>query len=159
MNQKHNFWYWVVFILLAIWQLPQFIVAIVMLPFMGKLKLIADGHYNLCFHATNMSGGISLGPIAYVSTSINKADNRSAIIGHEFSGHTVDSKIFGPLYLFIVGIPSLLNASFVFTDNYYDFYPEKWANKHAGLKCNDKYSYIIEFIDDESRDKTERYLV
>jgi hypothetical protein len=44
-----------------------------------------------------------------------------------------DSKVMGPLYVFIVGIPSLLNAAFDFTKCYYDFYCEAWANKHAGL--------------------------
>ena len=135
---KHSFWYWTVFVLLTIWQLPQFLVAVVMLPFMGKLTVVRDGHFNICFRASKMSGGISLGPFAYVSDSRARCDE---VIAHEFDGHTVDSKIFGPLYLFIVGIPSILNAIFSFTDCYYDWYPECWANKHAGLEV-DKYGNL-----------------
>ena len=81
-----------------------------------------------------MSGGISLGPMAFVS----ERSNTPATIAHETDGHTVDSKIFGPLYLFVIGIPSILNAAFDFTECYYDFYPEKWANRRAKLEV-DKY--------------------
>lgn len=128
---KHNVWYWIVFGLLTVWQLPQFLVALVMMPFLGKLDVCADGHYNICFRGEKMKGGISLGPFAFVSKYSSKTT-----ICHEFDGHTVDSKWMGPLYLFIVGIPSILNAWLGFTKCYYDFYPEKWANKHAGLGVN-----------------------
>jgi len=134
--KKKGFLWWVVFVLLTIWQLPQFLVAVVMLPFIGKLKLIAERHYNFCFVGEGMSGGISLGPFCYVSPYLTGDTH----VAHELDGHTVDSKIWGPLYLFVIGIPSLLNAMYDFTECYYDFYPERWANKHAGLatdnRCN-----------------------
>ena len=40
-----------------------------------------------------------------------------------------------PLYLFVIGIPSIMWA-WLGDDNkcYYDFYTERWANKHAGLE-------------------------
>ena len=132
--EKKSFLWWVVFVLLAIWQLPQFIVALVMLPFLGDLKLIADRHFNLCFVGSNMMGGISPGPFAYVSPRLTG----DVYVAHELDGHTVDSKIWGPLYLLVVGLPSLLNAEFNFTDCYYDFYPERWANKHAGLATDER---------------------
>ena len=135
--EKKGFLWWIVFILLAIWQLPQFIVALVVLPFLGKLKLVAERHYNFCFVGKNMNGGISLGPFAYISNGLDNSGRREEYIAHELDGHTVDSKIFGPLYLFVIGIPSILNAIFDFTKCYYDFYPEKWANKHAGLAVNE----------------------
>ena len=55
---------------------------------------------------------------------------------HEY-GHTIQSLIFGPFYLFAVGIPSLAWSFLpVFvrkrTDagrSYFSVYPEKWANK------------------------------
>lgn len=131
--EKKNFLYWFIFTLLAIWQLPQLIVALVMWPFLGKKTLVADRHFNFCWKGKRMSGGISLGPFAYVSERSGDAS-----IAHEVDGHTWDSKLMGPLYLFIVGIPSILNAMFDFTECYYDFYPERWANKHAKLEV-DKY--------------------
>lgn len=129
MGKKNVLW-WIIFILLFIWQLPQALVAVVMLPFLGKKKLIADRHFDFGFEGEKMSGGISLGPFAFVSPYLAKNPEG---VAHEVDGHTVDSKIFGPLYLFVIGIPSILNAMFTFTKCYYDFYTEKWANKHAGL--------------------------
>ncbi|MCD8528647.1 MAG: hypothetical protein LRY27_01405 [Chitinophagales bacterium] len=46
---------------------------------------------------------------------------------HEY-GHTFDSRIFGPFYLFIVGIPSAIEARVANNPN---FYTERWADRHA----------------------------
>ena len=104
-----------------------------MLPFLGKKELVADRHFNFCWKGEKMSGGISLGPFAFVSER-----SGAETIAHEVDGHTVDSKIFGPLYLIIIGIPSILNAMFDFTKCYYDWYPERLANWHAGLGVDEK---------------------
>jgi hypothetical protein len=61
------------------------------------------------------------------------SSNKEVYIAHEY-GHMEDSKIFGWFYLFVIGIPSLLNNKFKFTKCYYDFWTEKRANKHAGLE-------------------------
>lgn len=131
---RKDFAWWCIFILLFIWQLPQNIIAVLMLPFLGKLELIACRNYAFCFIGEKMQGGISLGSFVYVSKSLSKYETH---IAHELDGHTVDSKYFGPLYLFIIGIPSICWAGLRNTKkhpNYYTFYTEKWANKHAKLK-------------------------
>lgn len=120
------------FILLFVWQLPQNIIALIMLPFIGKLELISYKKFCFAFKAEKMMGGISLGNFAYLDNTLSK---KPAIVMHEQEGHTFDSKIFGPLYLFVIGIPSIMWA-WLGDDNkcYYDFYTERWANKHAGLE-------------------------
>lgn len=128
--EKKSFWWWVAFVTLTIWQLPQAILGAFMLLFTQKNKLIAQRHFDFCFEGEHMSGGISLGPIAIVSKNLSRHEPS---VMHELDGHTVDSKIFGPLYLIIIGLPSIMNAIFSFTKCYYDFYTEKWANKHAKL--------------------------
>lgn len=55
---------------------------------------------------------------------------------HEY-GHTIQSLIFGPLYIFLVGIPSIAWSFLpVFVRkrernkiSYFSAYPERWANK------------------------------
>lgn len=122
----------IVFILLFIWQLPQNIIAIVMLPFLGKLELISYKKFCFAFKGSKMRGGISLGTFAYLSPSLSK---KIPSIMHEQEGHTFDSKLFGPLYLFVIGIPSIMWAWLGDSNKcYYDFYTERWANKHAGLE-------------------------
>ena len=132
MKNKSILW-WIVFILLAIWQLPQFMVSLVMMPYLGKKKLIADRHFNMCFVGEKMVGGISLGPFSFISRNLYSSAYRDETIAHEVDGHTYDSKILGPFYLLFIGLPSVLNAAFYFTQCYYDFFTERLANKHAGL--------------------------
>lgn len=150
--KKKNILYWVIFTLLSIWQLPQFVISVIMMGFLGELKLIRDDHYNFCFIGEKMHGGISLGPLSFVSPTLGQKDTH---VAHEVDGHTVDSKIWGPLYLLVIGLPSLLNAIFGFTRCYYDFYTEKWANKHAGLEVH-KYTggySVLRFKKDNNSDK------
>lgn len=139
MKNKTFIW-WVIFVLLCIWQLPQLLVGLVMLPFLGKLELVADRHFNFCFKGEKMSGGISLGPLSYVSKYL--AQNAPGV-AHEVDGHTVQSKILGPLYLIVIGIPSILWATFQKKKCYYWFYTESWSNKCANLEvdeyCNLKF--------------------
>jgi hypothetical protein len=55
---------------------------------------------------------------------------------HEY-GHTIQSLIFGPLYLFAVGIPSITWSFLPYfvrkraneKISYFSAYPERWANK------------------------------
>ena len=135
MEQKKTVIWWITFVLLCIWQLPQFLVGIVMMPFMGKKRLMADRHFNFCWEGNNMSGGISLGPISYVSKNLSKSEES---ISHEVDGHAVQSKILGPFYLFVIGIPSIVWAWLYDYKKhcYYDFYTEKNANFFAHLNVD-----------------------
>lgn len=121
-----------IFSLLFIWQLPQNIVALIMMPFIGKLKLIKYQDYCFAFEADKMQGSISLGSFIFLCNSHAKEDTT---IAHEF-GHVWWSHAFGPLYVFIIGIPSIFWAGFRNREKhpcYYSFYTEKWANDKAGL--------------------------
>ena len=113
-----------------IWTLPAVIVALFMMPFLGKLRLVRYQNYCWAFEGEKMSGGISLGCFIFLSKYSAK---KESTIRHEF-GHVVQAHILGPLYLLVIGLPSILNAAFNFTQCYHDFYPEAWANKIAGLE-------------------------
>lgn len=132
-----SFSWWLKFCLLFLWQLPQNIIALCMIPFLGKLTLRCERNYCFCYIGEKMQGGISLGNFAFVSKTLGKRD---AEVAHEVNGHTFDSKWMGPLYLILIGLPSILNAIFGFTDCYHDFYAEKHADKHAHLNVR-KYKY------------------
>jgi hypothetical protein len=132
MNMKKNLLEWIAYILLFIWQILQNIVGLIMWAYFkicGDVEVIIKNKYSKVYRSEFMSGGISLGCFAFVS---NYSSKRKEIVMHE-QGHMWDSKVMGPLYLFIVGIPSILNAAFNFTKCYYDWFPERWANRHAGL--------------------------
>lgn len=137
------------FIGLFIWQLPQNLVALVMLPFLGKLTLIDYRNYCYSFACSNMLGGISLGSFVFVA---NYYKDDLETIAHEQDGHVKQSHYLGPLYLLVIGLPSITWAgvyrSLGYT-NYYQFYTEAWANKLAGLIVKQVFQnyYTVEFKD------------
>ena len=120
--------HWLKQISLIIWQLPQIIVALFMLPFLGNKKLIKYDNYCWAFECEKMSGAISLGCFIFLSPYSAK---RETTIAHEY-GHVKQSHILGWCYL-ILGMCSLMNAWLRFTECYYDYWTESWANKNAGL--------------------------
>lgn len=106
-----------------LWQLPQNICGLAYKLYTNPRK-IRDGIYR-----KKNGGSVSLGDYIFLGT-----DNQWVLI-HE-QGHQKQSLILGPLYLLVIGLPSLLNASMGWTskERYYSFYTEAWANKLAGIK-------------------------
>lgn len=117
--------------LLWIWQGPQNIVGLVFriiypgrsILFRGVDVVVAD----------RFPGGISLGRTIIVKRPyLANPDGWN----HEY-GHTRQSLYLGPLYLLIVGVPSLLWAWYWNPSrggSYYLFFTEKWADKLGGVK-------------------------
>ena len=78
-------------------------------------------------------GGVTLGKYIFISQTYT---DQEAVIKHE-CGHVKQSLILGPLYLVVIGIPSILHAALNgyigcctnHKEGYYHFYTEKWANK------------------------------
>lgn len=81
--------------------------------------------------------GISLGHYIFVSSSAGEQT-----IKHEY-GHTIQSKYLGWLYLFVIGLPSIIWAGCgkayrkKHKVSYYSFYTERWADKLGGVTRND----------------------
>ena len=119
-------------LILFIWQLPQHIVAIIYFGYLVMMckDLGVDSRYK---QATVipcvMRGAVTLGN--YVFVGLNSEYKET--VKHEL-GHTIQSKILGPLYLIVIGIPSITYCGLrrIFPSlrkkNYYNFYTEKWAN-------------------------------
>lgn len=127
------------FLLSFLWQLPQAIVGLVMLIYFklyGGAELLSYRKMCFAYSAKRMRGGISLGCFAFVSPRLAKDE---AVIAHEQLGHTVQSKILGPLYLLIIGLPSLIHASVYDRHKscYYDFFCERNANYFAKVKVDE----------------------
>lgn len=121
-------------ILLYIWQLPQNLIGLVVrliYPGCEKVNIAGvDVYYNKKF-----PGGISLGNTIVVGSKWPET------ILHEH-GHQIQSLYLGPLYLFVIGIPSIVWAGLYgniipYTHNgYYKFYTESWADKLGGVIRN-----------------------
>ena len=82
---------------------------------------------------TRKSGSMSMGRYLFLHPSWKPRDK--ALLAHEY-GHTIQSLLFGPLYLLTVGLPSIIWAGAPALQrrrrtrhiDYYSVYPEKWAS-------------------------------
>ena len=97
----------------------------------GIRKSGVSGYRSAVVTECKRTDGLSLGMFVFTGNS----DNRK-LVSHEY-GHTLESLILGPLYLPIIGLPSLIwaqskrlgSAWRKGQKDYYAFYPEKWANR------------------------------
>lgn len=120
-----------------IWQLPQHLLAIVLLIIHSRniveIKTYKSSIVFICDKF--ISAGISLGNFIFLTERSIFYDKN--VIAHEY-GHSLQSYMFGLLYLFIIGIPSLINNLRSRTNadirkRYYTLYPERWADKLGGV--------------------------
>lgn len=119
-------------LILFIWQLPQHIVALIYFGYLVMMckDLGVDSRYKQAIVIPCiMRGAVTLGN--YVFVGLNSEYRKT--VKHEL-GHTIQSKILGPLYLIVIGIPSITYCGLrrlfpsLRKKNYYNFYTEKWAN-------------------------------
>ena len=118
-------------IIFYLWELPQNLVGLVLTKALapGRSEPYRDARI---LRSEKMRGGISLGRYMIVNAKTATPDMER----HEW-GHTRQSRLLGPFYLPVIGIPSLLWALWWRPSrrkNYYSFYTEVWANKLAGVR-------------------------
>ena len=121
-------------IVLYIWQLPQNLLGLLFLLFMKGETRHRLGSIRFYF-LDSFPGGITLGEYIIVGTQ------QELTVRHEF-GHVLQSRYLGPLYLLVIGLPSLLHAwvnGYIgccarSPEGYYHFYTEKWADRLGGVE-------------------------
>lgn len=122
-------------ILKFFWQLPQTIVALIYFLYLRYKDEILDTctfQGAVVFIKKKSYGSVTLGNHIFLSPRAT-----DTTIRHEW-GHTRQSLILGPLYLIVIGIPSIIWAATHRTiapsTPYFNFFTEKWANR---LGCVD----------------------
>ena len=117
-----------------IWCLPQNIIGLFVLIFTKFQKSKTDQYNGTFVIRWKYSNGVSLGQFIFVSEN---ADENT--IKHEY-GHHIDGNCLGPLYLFVIGIPSICWAAFgrkyriKHNKSYYDFFTERRADRLGEVK-------------------------
>ena len=121
-------------ILKYFWQLPQLITAFIYYWYLKRKDEILDTctcQGAIVFIKRKSCGSVTLGNHIFLSPRATDTTVR-----HEW-GHTRQSLILGPLYLIVIGIPSIIWAATHRTiapnTDYFDFFTEKWANKLGGV--------------------------
>ena len=122
-------------VFLQIWQLPQNLVGLVFGWFLKGKERHADvpgiPRNVRVVSARNMQGGMSLGNFVYF-----RKPAYDRLLLHEF-GHCRQSRMLGPLYLLVIGLPSLLWALWWHPGRpvpYSWFYTERWADRLGGIR-------------------------
>lgn len=117
-------------ILRYFWQLPQLIAAFIYYWYLKRKDEILDTctcQGTIVFIKRKSCGSVTLGPYIFLSPKATDTTVR-----HEW-GHTRQSLILGPLYLIVIGIPSIIwtatHRTIAPNTDYFDFFTEKWANK------------------------------
>ena len=130
--------------LIWLWQLPQNLCGIIYRSISedNRICVIENNDSRSVgakVYLQKANGGISLGKYIFINQDYI---DEEIVIKHE-CGHVKQSKILGPLYLLVIGIPSILHAwlnNYIGCCwkngeyNYYHFYTEKWANKLMGIE-------------------------
>lgn len=125
-------WRW---ILAFSWELPQTLVGLLALIFSRRAALEPEylRFAVVLWREVTIGSGGSFGALIVLDPVYSGIHG---IAEHEH-GHSIQSLLLGPLYLFAVGIPSLVNnvaarAGRLSWDEYFDRYPERWANRLGG---------------------------
>lgn len=121
-------------ILMYIWQLPQNIVGLVVrLIYNHKEAKSVSKDGIRYYYSPAMRGGISLGNTVVLDARYYN-DGSQTVEKHEY-GHTRQSLYLGPLYLLVIGLPSLIWAAFYSgpASGYYKFCTERWADRLGGV--------------------------
>lgn len=117
-------------IILYLWQLPQNLLGLLFI-FILRPEHSIKFESATAFFATRMRNAISLGQ--YIIVQAGKGKTNTLLHEH---GHSLQSLYLGPLYLLVIGLPSLIHAALYRPEkgNYYEFYTERWADKLGGVK-------------------------
>ena len=123
------------FIIKYIWQFPQMLAAWIWYLIRKKSILYNSiGNFYTVYIGANR-GGVTLGDRIFISRCYH-GEYLNMVIAHE-SGHVKQSLYLGPLYLIVIGIPSILWAWshrwIAPRKSYYWFYTESIANKLGGV--------------------------
>ena len=122
-------------VILYAWQLPQNLLGLLLLAFYEP-ELSYDWKGVRLNYSPRMKGGISLGRYVILKGSAYSAGIKPGNDeAHEY-GHSRQSRILGPLYLPLIGIPSLVHAvnwTAASPKSYYDYWTERWADKLGGV--------------------------
>lgn len=114
-----------------LWQLPQNIIGLLLvMAVRADTTKRVDG--KKIWYSERMRGAVTLGE--YIVINMDKYYSAPTSTERHEIGHYKQSLIFGWLYLFIIGIPSIIHAILHKGGNYGHFYTELWADEVEELK-------------------------
>jgi len=143
MNLYSSMNYFLISLILFFWELPQNLLGMIYYSVSYWRKTILDKKIlNGRFRVETIKTGVSLGWfVFYTSKPIRFNKPAEDCLQHEL-GHSRQSMLLGPLYLILVGIPSIIRVGYSKYyrwhynrewKDYFRGYPENWADKLGGV--------------------------
>jgi hypothetical protein len=125
--------------LMMVWQLPQIIFSFFVILLNDVTKIDFRDQSWIIYIKRHTA--FSCGPFVFVNENMSSED----LLKHEL-GHSVQSRMLGPLYLFTVGMVSWTNKKLIEWGlmpygNYFSRWPENWADRLGGVD-NSRVTYI-----------------
>jgi len=128
---------------LAFWELPQDALGLVLLGAaraVGDVVALERDKGRLFIESRSL--GVSLGYFVFWSRGRNRYFRADELMKRHEYGHSFQSRWLGPLYLPLVGVPSVSRVLYGMAyrevtgtrwKNYYAGYPESWADRLGGI--------------------------
>lgn len=125
------------------WELPQDVLGALLYAserLRGRILSTRRARDRVVLETTGTA--ISLGHLVFWSRRSSRWHDLDARNEHHELGHAEQSRLLGPLYLPIVGVPSTARAAYAFAyreatgrkwDGYYRGFPERWADELGGV--------------------------
>lgn len=122
-------------VLLFAWEFPQIIVGLGVYAWMKARRMVVHIETeNYRVFIETRTTGVSLGWFIFWTPAGNRfAELTNDCRMHEY-GHARQSVMLGPLYLFVVGIPSLLRV--IYSKLYFRKYHRHWPGYFSGFPEN-----------------------
>lgn len=122
------------------WEAPQKLASVIATKIFSATQC---GEYNgVKLYRWKLKSGLSLSGRIFIPFNFDEKEQQQRYyqdyVKHEY-GHTIQSKYLGPLYLLVIGLPSIIWAGCFdsyrekHNKSYYDFYTESWADKLGGV--------------------------
>lgn len=133
---------------LVIWELPQNVLGALLLGVtktIGAAQEVSIEQGRVFVRANGI--GISLGHFVFYTDRSTRWYRADPLMKRHEHGHTFQSRWFGPLYLPVIGVPSVMRATYAVAyrevtgqkwRGYYDGYPEKWADRLGGISAEER---------------------
>jgi hypothetical protein len=128
---------------LFVWELPQIVLGLlvwVVMKYKKRIVTIEPERYRIFVETPDT--GVSLGWFVYWTPAGNRFTHLTNDCRMHEYGHAKQSTLLGPLYLVVVGIPSLMRVLYrkwyykkygIKWENYYKGFPENWADRLGGV--------------------------
>ena len=123
-------------IIMYLWQLPQNIAGLVVKVVVRSRTASVTERDGVLIHSVRkFHGGVSLGRYVFCYCKPDRQNASRVMMAHEY-GHSVQSRLWGWLYLPVVGLVSAIRCQFrLYKDGeYFEGWPERQADDLGGVK-------------------------